>query len=479
MQRVGYEYDEVKSFDDVVTWYSEPICDARGDTVRVDYQQDKFHVDRTGSITVDSLTSPRFINATRFSFLEKVRDAVQKVPDRLGRYSLITPWNISQDDPLARIVSNQEGEIRLDILFDGTTDVSTMGAVRKKWRDHLGLQSDEELERVLRPLRIRTGPSDLFALRNALSDKLRAAGLVSLDPTKLVEPYLSLIEKLFIQRQLVFTRDDLERLCKREGLWDGGPLTRGPRTVSLGIRSFMRWADYMEDQTDSMLSLVEYFDNRNVRDSGLWKSAVFPALEGFLTANVRRSASYDLYLDAHSSIAFAAGYLLTKAGVDVAPVQTSRSGTAVWRPASAGEAYASRMWSFSEVSLPSEGTDIAIAVSVTHDIAEDVSQFLQRDLRSAGRLLSFAIVPSPGGTAIADGSHAQQLAERLVSEVCGKRSKEERGGALHLFVSAPNGFTFFLGQCAERWGACVLYEYDFGSSSPSEYAPSLCFPPET
>jgi hypothetical protein len=43
----------------------------------------------------------------------------------------------------------------------------------------------------------------------------------------------------------------------------------------------------------------------------------------------------------------------------------------------------------------------------------------------------------------------------------------------HLFVAAPNGFTFFLGQLARPLGALRLYEYDFGAGMPGAYAPSI------
>jgi hypothetical protein len=116
VRSVDYEYEEVKSFDDVVTWYSQPVCDARGDDVLVDYQQAKFHVDRWAQLRWIRLPSQVYKRHEIFS--EKIHDAVTTLPDKYGRFILVTPWHIHPEDPLGTLISNQEGEIRLAKLFD-------------------------------------------------------------------------------------------------------------------------------------------------------------------------------------------------------------------------------------------------------------------------------------------------------------------------------------------------------------------------
>ncbi|SAL09202.1 hypothetical protein AWB64_00101 [Caballeronia sordidicola] len=47
---------------------------------------------------------------------------------------------------------------------------------------------------------------------------------------------------------------------------------------------------------------------------------------------------------------------------------------------------------------------------------------------------------------------------------------------LHLFIAAPNAFTFFLGQRQPGLGKITLYEYDFEGANGGGYKPSLSLP---
>src|SRR4029079_13452206 len=71
-----------------------------------------------------------------------------------ARFNLISAWPIHPDDELAALVSRRNGELRLEKLFDGTTDRSAMGKIRKAWRDRLKVKTDDELKTILTPLRI-------------------------------------------------------------------------------------------------------------------------------------------------------------------------------------------------------------------------------------------------------------------------------------------------------------------------------------
>jgi hypothetical protein len=80
--------------------------------------------------------------------------------------------------------------------------------------------------------------------------------------------------------------------------------------VAVGVRSFTRWAEGMEEETDHLLRLEGYFDGRNIKDPDLWRTAVYPELEAFLMASMKDSKPYHLHISAHVSVAFACGYVL-------------------------------------------------------------------------------------------------------------------------------------------------------------------------
>ena len=476
--RVGYELKDVPFFDDVAVFYGESIPDVRGGLVRADYYQVKFHVDQAGAFTWDALVDSDFIRA-KSSLLQRLQVVQSELaPKGEGcRFYVVAPWPVHPDDELAELISNQGGELRLQVLFDGTTERSAMGKIRAAWRADLGLVDDTELERVLRPLRIKSNAGDLESLRERLNDKLGLAGLKPIAAQSQVSPYDDLIRKIRATDQSEFTRDQLRDICERERLWVGAQMP-SQEAVQVGVRSFMRWAEFMEDETAVMLSLVKHFDNRMIRDRRLWQEAVYPELAVFLWEKMRESCLYHLHLDVHASIAFAAGYCLpSKSGVNVTPVQRTPWGTVAWQPGHFEGDEDSPSWSHAEIERTSDGNDVAVVISATHDALGDVQIYLDRTLPNVRRVVSLAARPKPSSTAVRDGTHALALAQEVASAVkC--RSSEERMGTLHLFAAAPNALVFFLGQLAHSFGPCMLYEYDFESNAPGAYEPSLMFPAE-
>jgi len=478
--RVGFELSRVKSFDDVVVIYNEPLCFERGDKVGADYFQVKFHMSQAGAFTCDTLIDPRFINATSVSLLQRLYDA-QRVfaPDGIGcRFIIVSPWVTHPDDPLAKLVSNNGGELRLNILFDGTTDGSMMGKVRKKWREHLGLVDDTELAAVLRPLRIFEKSPTLVGLSEDLNKQLDSLGFIPVEAGRAVHPYDDLIKKLLAQGSNEFSRDELHEIARREQLWRGRNRDNGKDPAPIGIRSFMRWAEHMEDETEDMLCLVRHFDNRNIRDQELWQGAVLPEVLGFMSKHAKPGRTAHLMLDAHASIAFTAGYCLeSKSGADIVPIQRTRTGLQVWRPDPAATSCIGAGWSYSDQELQTEGHDVAVALSVTHDVLEDVKDFVLQELPQVNRIMAFCVEPRLGPASVRDATHALALTQELAAKLKA-RTREERSARLHIFAAAPNAFTFLLGQLAKGFGPCTMYEYDFETNAPGAYQASVSFPPQ-
>jgi hypothetical protein len=289
-------------------------------------------------------------------------------------------------------------------------------------------------------------------------------------------PYDDLIAKLRAQGHTTFTREDIRIICEREGLWRGGPQIREP-AVQLGIRSFHRWTEYLEDKTEHMLCLLRHFDGRRIRSIDLWSAAVYPELRRFLRGSLSGPGSYHLYLETHTSIAFTTGYILGgKSGAQVSVVQTTRAGKVVWHPAQAERREATSLWSFEEFGCNDQGPEVAVTVSITWEIRVDVRRYVGSSLPTVGRIIVARILPEPGPRAVLDGPHAMMLAEALVSHVRLRRLGAESEETVHLFIAAPNAFTFFLGQLAAGLGRCRLYEFEFDQGSPRDYWPSLTLP---
>ena len=469
--RVGYEFAEAKSFDDVVVSYSPPANDDRGGEVTTDYFQIKFHVSQNEAIQFVSLMNPEFIGATKFSFLQRLRDAYFRTKDKGGcRFTLVTPWVLESEDPISKLVNNNAGQLHLNRLFEPSPG-SRMGRLRRKVAEHLEIDEDA-LYQVLASMRVLHSFGSLSDLNDRLNDKLSLAGMKPMENTGSYSPYDDLAKKLLRSGRQVFTADEIKEICEREELWVG---FRDPSDgcADLGIRSFVRWAEYMEDETGAVLDLVPYFDGRAIYDSALWNAEIAPKVVQFLETYTNMGGSYRLRVDAHTSVAVLSGYALdTKAGVSISLVQKTRSGVETWdteQPAT----LPSQGWEFEWTDGDVADGDVAVAVSVTHDVRGDVTAFLNRSAIPFRGTLT-ATLTRAGNTVIRDGPHALALAQALVGEL---RAYRAGGQTFHFFIAAPNGFSFVLGQHLKPVGPAIVYEFDFESGVLGAYMPGVALPP--
>jgi hypothetical protein len=129
--------------------------------------------------------------------------------------------------------------------------------------------------------------------------------------------------------------------------------------------------------------------------------------------------------------------------------------------------------------ISEDGTDVALALAVTHDIAPDVQFYSTQAYLPIRRIISCTASSRPAPQAVFDATHAKLLADQLSAHIRSDRTISERQGRLHIFAAAPNALVFFIGQVARSFGRCILYDYDFDSNAPGAYQRSLIFPPPT
>lgn len=469
--KVELEAENVKSLDDIVVHFDPPLP-YDDEEVKTEYYQVKFHVTHQGAFTWQALIDPAFINATSFSLLQRIRNAQQQyAPEGTGcRFIICSPWMIDPNDHMAGVWSNIDGRILWDRLVEGGVQ-SKMGKIREAWKRHLGLTTDEELRKTLAPVRIQIVPN-FDALNAQLNDKLKLAGFAPLDEQGLTQPYDDLSRSFIKRGRIAFTRAKIEEICKKENLWRGRVIVE-PGTHRIGIRSFIRATEYLEDATDDLLCLACHFDGRHLKDGSSWDQ-IYTQVETFLRRSAVKSGPHHIHVPTHVTIAFTAGYCLdTKSGVNIVPIQ-STSGRVIWRP-DGNDPIAGILWQTETVQTSGNGHELAVAVSVTHDILNDTVKYINHNLPHIGRVLHLR-QPTPGVNSIRDGSHAFYLAQNLISTIRSERKEDECGLNLHFFWAAPNAFVFFVGQMARNLGPCVLYEHDFESGRQGAYQPSLRLP---
>lgn len=467
---VTFEANGPKAFDDVVVKYDPPIARSGRDRVAADYHQIKWHTQRGGRFGFEDLTDPDFIGAQSHSLLARLQQARRDAAPT-ARFTLLTTDRIRDDDPLATLISGHDRSLLVEKLFEGKTDRSRMGKVRKCWREHLGLGSDDELLVVVQGLRVIDGHRSLDELRAEINDKAQRVGVRTCSAADSDFRYDELARQLKVRKLSALNRELLLQICREEGLLTPQPVLSDPY-LPLAIRSFLGpSSDIVGARPDDTLLLTDDFRQRYLQDGREWQRDIGPKVESFLRAAVKRSGRLRLILDAHASVAFFAGSVLDlKSGVETQLVQKGRVGARTWR-ADDGSASSGARFDIREDSLGT-GRDIVAAISVAQSVNAQVRNYVEKQLPMTGRIVTFGLPAGPGQQSILGGEHAATLAEQVANHLRELKSSDP-DAVVHLFAAAPNSLLFYLGQHHQGIAPCVVYEFDFDRRRHKTYQPSF------
>jgi hypothetical protein len=470
VSRVTIEHDQADGVDDVAVHYAAPGVNAGGRACSADYFQVKYHVDRSSEYAADRFCDPAFIGATR-SLLQRFHNARTRLGDADGwhRLNLVSNWQWSTADKLGPLLrQSEEGALPDRFFSEGPR--SDLGKIRKAWREHLEL-TDDAFQDFARRLRFRVDYLSRPALRELLNERLINVGLREIPVDKAQNVYDSLTQQIIVNGTNSFDRTTFRQFCEREDLLIRAPLNE---PTAVGVRSFMRFAERMEDECSSFVCVAQNFDGRHIRVPESWQSAVLPSVAAFLKdkAQVLRTAESHILLECHSSVAFLAGYELDrKSGTQVYPVQKGVH-KQVWKPGTTTST-ANSAWTTTDAPTSGGGDDMALVVSVSRDAGADVKAYTDT-VSSIGGVIEARPASGVGQRAVADADHAIALADSLADLIRTRRPRN--GGTTHLFIAAPNALAFFLGQHRGALGKVQLYEFDFEGEWGGSYSPSIRLP---
>lgn len=245
--------------------------------------------------------------------------------------------------------------------------------------------------------------------------------------------------------------------------------------VDVGIRSFLRDAEYLQDETDEMLCLIEFFDGRYIKKDYSWNNEIFNELNEFISQNITPIHKYRIHLITHTSIAFLAGYLLdSKTGVEIYPMQTTSSGREFWSAKENPDGNYNKLKIYDEI-ISTETQDIALVLGISRDILTNVKEYIQKQQINVSKIISCTVEGCIGNDCVINGKHAKKLATNIGARV-DKRSEEEKKNNLHIFAACPGGLMFYLGQISKSFRNVILYEYDFEGLRGESYSKSFELP---
>jgi hypothetical protein len=327
--RVGFE-NGPKGFDDVWVEYDPSFAppDQFGQPLLVERLQCKWHA-TPGTFTHVDLTDPEYINATSTSLLRRALEAYSQDTSAgvHSRLALVTNHRVDRDDVLHDLVRMNSFTLNLPLLFDGRPRTAA-AKLRKLWGEHLGLADDDSLRGFVACLGFNQAYESMDHLRERLDEVCLAFGLVRPSSVSVSTVYDNNVFDWVGQGRMEFDRDSFRAKCEQEGLI----AAKGRRMVSFGVKSFEHAFDRLEDRCAKVLNLVDAFDDRQIRSNSAWSNELFPQLRSFLRSLPAPDGRVRLALDAHATLAFAAGSVLnTKSGRMVELEQRTPSLT-VWTP---------------------------------------------------------------------------------------------------------------------------------------------------
>jgi hypothetical protein len=199
---------------------------------------------------------------------------------------------------------------------------------------------------------------------------------------------------------------------------------------------------------------------------------VFPELRQFLIQSARDKDQLRLIFDTHVSLAFGVGAILNVKSGKAIEIEQRAGGRHIWSATDKPLDPAWPMLAIDEETVQG-GADLAVAVSLTHDVAPAVRPYVQK-LAAVGTLMTASPVDGPSYHSVRSCGHAAAM----VSSLLGAIRASGKGGPrrVHLFIAGPHAFAFFLGQSQAAIGAVSIYEWDFDGLRDGDYSVGLELP---
>ena len=468
--RVGFESGP-KAFDDLWVEYDPARApqNAYGRPLSREHFQCKWHVS-PGDYGYADLIAPEFIGASTHSLLQRALSAQRThAPTGDGlRLTLVSNWQPSHSDPLAKLVRANSGAIHLARLREGKTARSAMGQVRQTWLDHLNIPPDE-LFVLARTLGFVQFNLPFHSTREWLNDKLVVAGLCPIPAHQSDFRYEDVLYQWMGQGRQVFNATELQQACRQEGLLAQAT----PRPMAFGVKSFEHRTDRLEDRCVKVLNLLPEFQERFIREPAAWNDHLYPTLEKFLVAAAQEAPALRLVLDAHATLAFAAGSILDLKAGRAIELEQRTVDREIWHVADQERDPSWPTLQSEVIEIDLDKPDLAVALGLTHANGAEVERYAREHLPSVGKVVVYTPADGASRLAVRCGGHANQLAEAMCAHI---KTFRQPGARIHLFAAAPNTVTFFVGQRRAHLGQVTLYEYDMEGERTGSYEPSLSLP---
>lgn len=255
---------------------------------------------------------------------------------------------------------------------------------------------------------------------------------------------------------------------------EAGMNTTGDKPKTIAIRSMAGLQDDVikKDKVDDILDLTDHFNGRFLQN-GTWED-IKQEVSSFLKSTITAGKDYHFYIPLHCSLAFFVGRELpVKYGADISIYQPAPgSGRQLWQHSGVdADIKDADDWIIEEHEINPGGTKMGVALSVTHNIRANVETFIRKHIPGISRLVHVSL-PKPKPGSIKSADHAFDASYEAVMAIR-EKYRELGVSRVHLFMAAPNVFSFYLGQHSILLRNITMYEYNLDSGIHDDYFPSI------
>lgn len=426
--RVCVEVPKAGALDDVVTHFD-------GDSF---YYQVKFHVDHRQQY--DSTSLMDIPSGSKHSLLQKIYKGWKAISDVTESPTavLMTNWAWNPKDPFAKLIDGTNSKMSEE--FFSARENTAIGRRRQDWATHLGVTLTE-LETFMRSFRIRLGFGCTDELVEQVKERMASIGLKHNDAA--VYAGVAQVRKWIKSGVVVVDDAALDEAIEAFDLRAKDP--EKSATVHLHTivhRSFVDMADYELDWVDHFPLTATGTRARVPLVENAWQASMLPELldlrkqidqvPDLRLLKMRGQARLAPWIATGFVFCDTAGYVLEAilgdqhCRTDVAPSEDFDLAHPIVRD------------------IEGEGSDLAVGISVSVDVEEDVMSYLDGQ-KGFGQAIFLAPDREVGRDAIRGCGDLVALARKVKAIVRShvRRSKSDRIG---VFYSGPAAGALFIGH---------------------------------
>jgi len=423
-----------------------------------EYHQVKFTTNPAG----DPLTADWFTERGRAtkSPLERFHESWFKLTQDgvRPRMALHTNRQPVAGDPVLACLSGDHA--LLVPKLERAAERSEAGKARALWADCIDVDEDELLE-MLASLEIRAARESITELTDHCRLAMEAVGLATTDAA--IDQGMLAARRWIEEGVREVVAETVSELVDERSLRATDPragvliqaLSHDPLPELAAVA--LDWVDAFEGDTPGT--------RRRTKSPAVWNERFAPDLRDAEQrvrtmdySQVRMTGSFRLTTAVFAGLVFSdtAGYTVAMAG---------RLGGALWSDVTSEGDRAGVPIEVVETTLD-HGDEIAVGLSVSADVTDDVRHFLQAEGIPAKRLLNLRVA-DPGRSALAGPADMRGWAKAATDLLRGLG--RDAPGIVHLFISAPRPAAMLLGHQWNRMPRVQLWE----ELSAGRYAPSF------